>query len=121
MAVTIEIRHSPQSPADRKSRAVRAADENIVVEIPDRCLTGGGVLNHKVWVAIAVKVGHCRPGRWLEGHSSTQSGGKGAPYPARSKLKNVAADRIRYEQIVRAVIARPLGSTEQTCFALRPE
>src|SRR5258705_408007 len=66
MAVAVEIRHTTQSPTCWKSGTEHAANKNVVVKIPDRCLTGGGVLNHKVWVAVAVKVGHCRPGRWLE-------------------------------------------------------
>src|SRR5206468_7170477 len=46
MGVAIKIRYTPQSPAGRKSRAVRAADENVVVKIPYRCLTRPGITEH---------------------------------------------------------------------------
>ena len=63
-------------------------------------------------MAIAVKVDHRSPCRnvwleshssWLESHSCNESGGKGGSHPARSKLKNTAADPIRDKEIVRAV------------------
>jgi hypothetical protein len=44
-------------PSTRKNWAVRAADENVVVEIPDRCPTRTEILKHIVRVAVAVKVG----------------------------------------------------------------
>src|SRR6266403_530141 len=55
-----------QAPRARQTRAVRRVDENIVVEIPDRCLAGAGSVEHIVRVAIAVKVGcrHQRPAGW---------------------------------------------------------
>jgi hypothetical protein len=113
MAVAIKIRDACQLPAHWKSWAGRAADANVVVQIPYRCLPRAHIVKQVVWVAIAVKVGYYsswqlrRRASWrkvsLEGHSSSQSGGKGASLSARSKLKNVAADQIRYKQIVRAV------------------
>src|SRR4029077_7427712 len=41
----------------RKSWAPRAADENVVVQIPDRCLTGVWCVKQIVWIAVTVKVG----------------------------------------------------------------
>ena len=58
MAVAIEIRYTSQSPADWKSWAERATDVDIVVQIPDRCLTRCGITNHLVRVAIDVKVSY---------------------------------------------------------------
>src|SRR5438874_13318810 len=46
-----------QGPASRESWAKCAADENVVVQIPDRCLTGTGVVKQIVRIAIAVEIG----------------------------------------------------------------
>ena len=62
MAVAIEIRHARQPPAGRKSWAVRGVGENVVVEVPYRCLTGAGSLKHIVRFAVAIKVSHSSPG-----------------------------------------------------------
>src|SRR5919198_5371614 len=48
-----------QGPASRESWAKCAADENVVVQIPDRCLTGAGVVKQIVWVAVEVEVCCC--------------------------------------------------------------
>src|SRR5437870_3261774 len=69
MAIAIEIRCPSESPTSRKSRAERAAYENIIVHIPNRCLTSGGITEHPVRVAVAVEVSYCsgssaRCGAW---------------------------------------------------------
>ena len=51
-----------QGPVGRKRWAERPADENVVVQIPDRCLTRVGILKHIVRVAVAVKVGRSHQG-----------------------------------------------------------
>src|ERR1700758_155566 len=107
MAVAIEIRYAPQPPTCCKSWPVGATDENVVVKIPDRCLTRADVTEHIVGVAVAIKIDHCSCGRsvWLESHScNICSGGKDGAHSARGKLKNVAADPIVGDkQIVRTV------------------
>jgi len=60
MAVAVEIRHTSQSPTGRKSRSKCAANENVVVQIPDRCLTRPRIAYHPVLMAIAVKVRYYR-------------------------------------------------------------
>ena len=63
---------SPQ-PAARVG-PVRAADENVVVEIPHPCLTRPGITDHPVRVAVAVKVDYCSPGprlSWRRGRCGT--------------------------------------------------
>src|SRR5439155_1320715 len=47
-----------QAPAGRHSRAKRAADENVVVHVPDRCLPHRGIVKHIVWLSVSVKVGY---------------------------------------------------------------
>ena len=59
MAIAIEIRRTSQSPTSRKSGAKRAADQNVVIQIPDRCLPCAGITEHPVRVAVAVKVSYC--------------------------------------------------------------
>ena len=46
-----------QAPASGESRTESAVNENIVVQIPDRCLPRPGVVKDVVRVAIPVKVG----------------------------------------------------------------
>ena len=58
MAVPIEIRHASQPPTSHKGRAERAADENVIIQIPNRGLMRAGLLNHIVRVAVAVKVAY---------------------------------------------------------------
>src|SRR5438093_409501 len=58
MTVAIKIRHPRYLPAGRKSWTVRAADENVVVQIPDRCLTRAGVLKYIIRFSVAVKIGY---------------------------------------------------------------
>ena len=41
MAVAIKIRHPYQTPAGRKSWSERAANVNVVIQIPDCCLARG--------------------------------------------------------------------------------
>ena len=52
MAVPIEIRHTSQPPASRKSWTVGGADENVVIQIPDRRLTRVRVVKHVVWLSV---------------------------------------------------------------------
>ena len=97
MAVAIEIRHTSQAPAGRKSWAIRRADINIVVQIPDRRLMRAGILKDVVRMAVAVKVEYRSPGccclsRRPKGEKSTHSGGKGASHSARSEFIDVAAE-----------------------------
>src|SRR6266496_971754 len=112
MVVAIEIRHTSQAPPGYKSRPVCRADENVIVEIPDRCLMRVGVLKHQIRMAVAIKVDYCSCWRscwhgraWRpEGERARSNrGGKGGSHSARSKLKNAVADLIRDKQIVRAV------------------
>src|SRR5882724_8988273 len=97
MAVAIEIRRTSQPPTGRKCRTEHAANKNVIVQIPDCCLTRRRIADHKVRMAVAVKVDYCSYWRrvWLESNSYTiASGGKGGSHSARSKLKNTAAEPI---------------------------
>ena len=60
MAVAIEIGYSHEVPTGRKSRTVRGADKNIVIQIPDRCLSRAGLVKHIVRVPASAKVGCSR-------------------------------------------------------------
>src|SRR5205085_879842 len=68
MTVAIQIRHTHHPPAGRKSWAARAADEKVVVQIPERCLMGPGIVKHIIGFFIAVKVEFCSCWRsvWLD-------------------------------------------------------
>src|ERR1051326_832580 len=57
-AAATNIRHTSKVPTSRKHRTFRGADENIVVEVPNRCLPRIGIANHPVRVAVAVKVSY---------------------------------------------------------------
>ena len=46
-----------QAPANWKSRTERATDKNVVIQIPDRCLTRGAVVKQIIGFAITIKVG----------------------------------------------------------------
>ena len=46
-----------QAPAGWKSWAESAADKNVVVEIPDRCLASGRIVKQIIGFAVTVKVG----------------------------------------------------------------
>ena len=49
---------TPQSGSSHgKRRTERAADENVVIQIPDGCLTRGAIVKHIIGLAITVKVG----------------------------------------------------------------
>src|ERR1041384_2336055 len=61
MALAIEIRRASQPPTSRESRAECAADENGIIQIPNRCLVRAGLLNYIVRVPVAIKVGHGGP------------------------------------------------------------
>lgn len=57
--IEVKGRSGPdEAPARRKSGAECGAHENVVVEIPNRCLTGAGVVKEIIGVAVAVKVSH---------------------------------------------------------------
>src|SRR6266850_3194776 len=58
MAVAIEIRRTSQLPAGRKSWPERAAHKNVIVKIPDCCLTSPGITEHKVRMAVVVKISY---------------------------------------------------------------
>src|SRR5437667_428824 len=67
MTIPIKIRYTCQAPGRQKSRAERAADEDVIIQIPDRRLTRAEVLKHPVRVTIAVKVAYLSPAskrRW---------------------------------------------------------
>ena len=55
--VAVEIRHTTQSPTGRKCGTERAANKNVVIQIPDRCLTRRGIVKDIVRFPVAVKVG----------------------------------------------------------------
>ena len=46
-----------QAPTRRNRGSEGGADENVIVQIPDRCLTRAGIVKHIVWLAVAVKIG----------------------------------------------------------------
>lgn len=54
-----QIHQTFQRPTCRKSRPRRDIDQNVVIQIPDRCLLRAGVTDHQLWVAIALKVSYC--------------------------------------------------------------
>src|SRR5713101_4309248 len=62
MHVAIEIRHTVQAPARSNGWTQSAANKNIIVEIPDRCLERTGVSKHVVRVTIAIKITYGSPG-----------------------------------------------------------
>src|SRR5436190_6724516 len=59
LPILLDVSRPEQAPARRNSRAVRGADEDVVVQIPDRCLTAAGTVKQIVRMAVAVKVGCC--------------------------------------------------------------
>ena len=60
MAIVIKICCRFHAPARGESWAEITTDQNVIVEIPDRCVTGGA-LKHKVWAPVAVKVSYYSP------------------------------------------------------------
>src|SRR5947207_1812739 len=56
MAVAIEIVYPYHVPTPWKCWPERAADENVVIQIPDRRLVGGGIEKHIVRETVIVKV-----------------------------------------------------------------
>src|ERR1700693_1309003 len=44
------------APARRKSWAVGSGDEDVVVQIPDRCLTAAGIVKQIVRMAVPIKI-----------------------------------------------------------------
>src|SRR6266478_5319450 len=61
--VILEMLLPDQAPAGLKSRAVRGANENVIVHIPDRCLPRSSIVKQVVWLQVSVKIGrrHERP------------------------------------------------------------
>src|SRR5207244_11373956 len=70
MAVAIEIRRTPQPPTRRKCGTEHAANKNVIVQIPDCCLTRRRIADHKVPMAVAVKVSYYS--RTLYGHAGSK-------------------------------------------------
>jgi hypothetical protein len=62
MAVAVEIRHTSQSPTCWQCGSKRAANKNVVIQIPDRCLTRRGIVKDMVWFPVAVNVGRSYQG-----------------------------------------------------------
>src|SRR5437762_3594556 len=58
MAVAIEIGYCYKRPTERKSWAERTANKSVVVKIPDCCLTSPGITEHKVRMAVVVKISY---------------------------------------------------------------
>ena len=56
MAVTIKIRYTRYYPATGKRWPETAADENVIVQIPNRCLMGAAIVQHVIRSVIAVKI-----------------------------------------------------------------
>ncbi len=52
-----EVLLPEQAPAGRKSRAKCGAYENLVIQIPDRCLTRASIVKEIVRLPVAIKVG----------------------------------------------------------------
>src|SRR5436189_240837 len=125
MAVAVEIRHTTQSPTGRKCRTEHPANKNVVIQIPDRCLTRRGTVKDIVWFPIAVKVGYCSPSHntttWRpKGERSPHSGRKGASYSAWSKFKNAAAEKVRHKQIARAITSHWYNTNIESKRASNP-
>src|SRR5438876_12115879 len=72
MTVAIEIRRASQPPTGRKCRAEHAANKSVIIQIPDRCLTRRRIADHKVRMAVAVKVSYYS--RTLYGHAGRKIG-----------------------------------------------
>src|SRR5438067_12822880 len=65
--VTVESPLTYQPPTGRKCRTEHAANKNVIVQIPDCCLTRRRIADHKVPMAVAVKVSYYS--RTLYGHA----------------------------------------------------
>ncbi len=52
-----EVLLPDQAPAGRKSRAKCGAHENLVIQIPDPCLTRASIVKEIVRLPVAIKVG----------------------------------------------------------------
>src|SRR4030095_11523465 len=69
-----KVRSRPdQAPACWKSGSKRGTNENVIVQIPDRCLTRARIIKHIVWLAVAIKIGcsYQNPARWKSGSKRT--------------------------------------------------
>src|SRR4029453_14878325 len=57
--ITIEVCHSDHSPGSWKSLTKDAADKNIVIEVPNRCLPSSGSIQHIIGLTVRVEIAHC--------------------------------------------------------------
>src|SRR4029453_8837083 len=58
-----KLRSRPdQAPASWKSGSERGTNENVIVQIPDRCLTRADIVKDVVWLPAAIKVGRSYQG-----------------------------------------------------------
>ena len=72
MAVAIKIRHTDRSPTGRQRGPRRAADVNVVVQIPDRGLARAGIVKQVVRFGVAVKIRYADlVGGWNGGPKAT--------------------------------------------------
>jgi hypothetical protein len=46
-----------QVPAGRETGTVKAACENVVVQIPDRCPASARIVKQIIWVEVAIEIG----------------------------------------------------------------
>src|SRR5438045_7467704 len=67
MTVDVESCRTAESPTGRKCGTEHAANKNVIVQIPDCCLTRRRIADHKVPMAVAVKVSYYS--RTLYGHA----------------------------------------------------
>src|SRR5438067_1424137 len=112
MAVAIEIRRTSQPPTGRKCGTEHAANKNVIVQIPDCCLTRRRIADHKVPMAVAVKVSYysrtCagrRGSRRLKRQADRvpYPGGEGGLGSSWREFENRVAAKVRLKQIARAV------------------
>jgi len=55
--VILEVLLPDQAPVGRKSRAKYSAHENVIVHIPNRCLSSDRIVKKVIRVSVTVKVG----------------------------------------------------------------
>src|SRR5882757_10581964 len=68
MAVLIKIRHTTQSPVRWKRWTEHGVNDNVVIKVRDRCLAGAGITQHKIGVAIAIKIAYGSPASQADFH-----------------------------------------------------
>src|SRR5439155_48347 len=67
MTLAIKICYPHQVPVDRKCWPIAAADVNVVVQIPDRCLISRRIEQYIVRMTVVVKVSDRSPGYSVNG------------------------------------------------------